>query len=147
MPGEPSSEPALNKKWGFLDLSSEQQLEAVEAEPPTAAAAESPLPSPPPAALSDDAVTAALEAERAKAREREAFVHQLQGTLAESKQEVARLNLELETLRLQHYRLNNSHDDLIASLRKAHATVEHYTSQRKGLFGKLFRRRQPDEFK
>jgi ABC-type transporter Mla subunit MlaD len=137
----------VNKKWGFLELGSEQQLEAIEAEPPTAATADSALPPTPPAVLSDDAVTAALEAERAKAREREAFVHQLQGTLAQSKQEVARLNNELETLRLQHYRLNNSHDDLIASLRKAHATVEHYTSQRRGLFGRLLRRRQPDDFK
>jgi len=140
MPAEPTSEPTLNKKWGFLDLNAAPEPQAAEPESTAAAPEESPQQSTPPAALSEDAVTAALEAERAKAREREAFLHQLQSNLAESKQDVARLNHELETLQLQHYRLNNSHDDLIASLRKAHATVEHYTSQHKGLFGRVFRR-------
>jgi septal ring factor EnvC (AmiA/AmiB activator) len=130
----------LNKKWSFLDLNSVRELEPVDAEQPAVAPAESPPQPTPPAALSDDAVTTALEAERAKAREREAFIHQLQGNLAESKQEVARLTHEFETLQLRHYRLNNSHDDLIASLRKAHATVEQYTSQRKGPLGRLLRR-------
>ena len=139
MPAEPPSESILNRKWSFLDLNSEHELQPADAEQPAVAPAEPPQPTPP-AVLSDDAVTTALEAERAKAREREGFIHQLQSNLAESKREVARLTHELETLQLRHYRLNNSHDDLIASLRKAHATVEKYTSQRKGLLSRLFRR-------
>jgi chromosome segregation ATPase len=140
MSAEPTSEPALNKQWGFLDLDSRRQLEPTETEDSAAAPEDSQVQPTPPAALSDEAVGAALDAERAKAREREAFVHQLQSSLAQAKQEVARLTYELETLQLQHYRLNNSHDDLIASLRKAHATVEHYTSQHRSFFSRLLRR-------